>query len=80
MDKFVDKKYKLIRSENLEELLAEIGAVPVKQFAIIVDIEKLIEFMFNRSMKVTKLRHVEEELEETNEKKNSFLTSITLIF
>ena len=39
MDKFVDKKYKLVRSENLDELLAEIGVLLVKQFAIIIDIE-----------------------------------------
>lgn len=25
MDKFLDKKYKSVRSENLEELLAEVG-------------------------------------------------------
>ena len=39
MDKFVDKKYKLVRSENLDELLAEIGVLLVKQFAIIIVIE-----------------------------------------
>lgn len=31
MDKFLDKKYKLIRSENYEELLAEIGALSVNR-------------------------------------------------
>jgi hypothetical protein len=34
MDKFVDKKYKLVRSENLEELLTELGVLHVKQLAI----------------------------------------------
>lgn len=29
MDKFLDKKYKLVRSENFEELLAEIGVCTV---------------------------------------------------
>jgi hypothetical protein len=36
MDKFVDKKYKLIRSENFEELLAEIGVLQVKNWMILI--------------------------------------------
>lgn len=31
MEKFVNKKYKLIRSENFEELLAEIGVLQVNR-------------------------------------------------